>query len=226
MTHDAPTPAPLDTPVLAALTGPHAHLAEVHGGARRYPPRAAPFGAVLPGAEADLLGLLRPGETVTLVGEHAPPPGLTRVVDITVHQMHLRASAPDLPGDDILPLTPADLPDMLDLVRLTRPGPLRPGAFDLGAFWGVRDAGRLVALTGTRFHAPGARELTAVCTHPDARGRGHAARLVAHAARHLQALGETPFLHVYTENRDAARVYARLGFLVARTLPIRAYAHP
>ena len=33
----------LQNPVYAALTGPHAHLAEIRGNARRYPSAVAPF---------------------------------------------------------------------------------------------------------------------------------------------------------------------------------------
>ena len=57
---------PLDNPVLASLTGPHAGLALTRGRAARYPVDVSPFCA-LPGEPdaadwADAAGLLSPGE--------------------------------------------------------------------------------------------------------------------------------------------------------------------
>ena len=48
----------------------------------------------------------------------------------------------------------------------------------LGAFIGVRIDGQLVAMSGERMRAPALTEVSAVCTHPDWRGRGLAGKLM------------------------------------------------
>ena len=62
----------------------------------------------------------------------------------------------------------------------------------------------------------GFTEISAVCTHPDARGRGLAAALTRTVALAVLERGETPFLHVAAGNDGARRVYERLGFRVRR----------
>ena len=50
------------------------------------------------------------------------------------------------------------------------------------------------------------RELSGVCTHPDVRGRGHRA-LSAYVVNRMQERGETPFLHVLSDNEEAIELY-------------------
>lgn len=61
---------PLDNPVRAVLTGPHAHFAEHRGRVLRYPADVAPWGAVPDPTEAadraDAAGLAGPGGAITL----------------------------------------------------------------------------------------------------------------------------------------------------------------
>jgi predicted GNAT family acetyltransferase len=66
-------------------------------------------------------------------------------------------------------------------------------------------------MAGTRMAPPGFREVSAVCTHPDARGRGYAAGLTTLVAERILARGERPFLHHSADN-PARRVYEALGF--------------
>ena len=90
----------------------------------------------------------------------------------------------------------------------------------MGRYWGHVDADdRLLAMAGERLHLTGFTEISAVCTHPDARGRGLAAALTRHVApRAILERGETPFLHVAADNDAALRVYERLGFRRRRTV--------
>ena len=67
-------------------------------------------------------------------------------------------------------------------------------------------------MAGERLHLPGMAEVSAVCTHPDARGRGLAADLSRHVASEIVRRGEVPFLHAYGGNERAIRLYERLGF--------------
>ena len=79
----------------------------------------------------------------------------------------------------IRPLTLDDEPQMAALVALTEPGPWRPRTIELGDYFGVFDGDRLVAMAGERQRLPGFTEVSAVCTHPDARRRGLGAAVTA-----------------------------------------------
>jgi predicted GNAT family acetyltransferase len=115
-------------------------------------------------------------------------------------------------------LTAADVPAMLELAALTEPGPFGQRTIELGAFFGIFDAGRLLSMAGQRLRLPGFIEVSAVCTHPDARGRGYARILMARVMDEIRKSGETPFLHVLSENATAISVYQSLGFVARRTL--------
>ncbi len=69
-----------------------------------------------------------------------------------------------------------------------------------------------MAMAGERMHAGELREISGVCTHPDAQGRGLARRLVLKLIRREMLRGETPFLHVMHDNQGARRLYQRMGF--------------
>jgi predicted GNAT family acetyltransferase len=102
-------------------------------------------------------------------------------------------------------------------VARTRPGPFLARTIELGAYYGVRDGGRLVAMAGERLRPPGWTEISAVCTDERHRGRGLAGRLVRHVAAGIRARGEIPFLHAASANTGAVRLYESLGF--ARRVP-------
>ena len=117
-------------------------------------------------------------------------------------------------------------PAMLALVELTQPGPFRPRTIELGHYFGVFDDGELIAMAGERLQTPEFTEVSAVCTHPSARGRGLAAALSHHVATGILARGQTPILHVAEANVSARRVYERLGFVVRRELEFVAVETP
>ena len=54
-------------------------------------------------------------------------------------------------------------------------------------------------------------EISAVCTHPEFRGRGYAGELTTFLAAQILAAGKTPFLHVKSEN-GAKVLYQKIGF--------------
>lgn len=213
----------LDNPAWASLTGHHAGLAERHGLAARYLPEVAPFVAVAtapddpdPQVWHDLHALLGPGATAVLTGAAiGVPPGWTvleqgqgvQLVDTSV------AAAPD--GEAVrLGLT--DVPEMLDLVARTQPGPFFPRTVELGTYLGIRRDGRLVAMAGERLHPPGWTEISAVCTDAEHRGQGLATRLVRAVAHGIRARGEHPFLHSAASNVNAVRLYESIGFTLRR----------
>lgn len=211
----------LDDPAGAALAGPHSAFARRHGQAVCYDPEVTPFAALPPGADArvwaDLAALLgRDGQAV-VIGDHPVPDGweigwqddVVQLVDAGV----------EVAGEpEAVPLGPADVPEMLDLVALTRPGPFLPRTVEMGTYLGVRRDGRLVAMAGERMHPPGFTEISAVCTDPAYRGQGLARRLISAVAAGVRARGETPFLHAASDNAGAIRLYEAMGFAVRRSI--------
>jgi len=219
---------PLDNPVWHALIGLHAGIALGQSKARHYPRDMAPFSAVAEptaAAYADLAVDLRPGLEIRLFrpAEELAPAGWETLSANPIQQM-IATSASQSPSHPLvesaklLPLGPADAADMLALAEIAKPGPFGPRTGELGHYVGVRDSGeRLIAMAGERFHLPGYVELSAICVHPDARGKGLGAALTLHLARAAFARDEVPFLHVFSNNR-AAGLYACLGFEVRATL--------
>jgi predicted GNAT family acetyltransferase len=213
---------PLDRAAWSALTGRQSHLALVAGGARRYHPAYGVFAAVEDGSNADLAGL---GALVAAHGDVAlleadPPmraPGVAVASqDLGVQMTAERVAAGPAPDFAMVPLTDADGPEMLALATLTRPGPFFERTHQLGAFFGVKLGGRLVAMAGERMKPEGFTEVSGVCTHPDHRGRGYAGALMRRVAGRILERGETPFLHAYASNRAAIALYESLGFTVRR----------
>jgi len=210
---------PLDRPIWNALTTRQSALALTVGRICRFDPSFAPFAASADGSPESLerlVDLVAPGGQAVLQQEHeiAPPPGLVLVRQAeTVQMIAEHAEASPAPFDyDVLSDT--DAPEMLELVRLTQPGPFAELTHQLGRFVGVRHDGRLVAMAGERMKPTGFAEVSGVCTHPDHRGHGYAAGLMSEVMRAIQARGETPFLHAFASNTGAIALYERLGFVI------------
>jgi predicted GNAT family acetyltransferase len=107
------------------------------------------------------------------------------------------------------------------LTELTRPGPFGPRTIELGSYFGCFEGNRLVAMAGERMHAGSLREVSGVCTHPDFQGKGLARRLMMKLIRQELLRGETPFLHVMSENLHARALYERMGFRNYRETIVR-----
>ncbi|ANP52891.1 ribosomal protein S18 acetylase RimI-like enzyme [Streptomyces griseochromogenes] len=206
----------LDNPALASLAGPHARFAERRGRVLRYPVDVSPWLALPaePDADdwADLAALAGPGSEVPLPGFRGQvPPGW----EVTFHVEGVQlvddglATAPDA---EAVRLGPADVPEMLDLVARTQPGPFLPRTIELGTYLGIRREGALIAMAGERLHPPGWTEISAVCTDPAFRGQGLGTRLIRAVAHGIRERGETPFLHTGAHNAGAIRLYESLGF--------------
>ena len=220
-----PTAHPLDRPVLSALAGRQAPLALRRGGAVRFDPAFAMFAAleeVSPRSLADLAHLVAAHGDVALVEADEPPPvpgtavAARGVLTQMVADRPVAEAEPD--GFAIIPLTEADAPEMLALALLTQPGPFFSRTHELGDFIGVKVGGRLAAMAGERMRPDGFTEVSGVCTHPDHRGRGHAAVLTRRVTAAIQARGETAYLHVYAHNAVAIRLYEQLGFSIRREM--------
>jgi predicted GNAT family acetyltransferase len=119
--------------------------------------------------------------------------------------------APD-PAATFVRLGADDVPQMLELVALTQPGPFGPRSIELGEYFGCFSGPRLVAMAGERMRAGTLHEISAVCTHPEFQGRGLGRRLVELLLRRETQRDEVPFLHVMRDNVNAQRMYQRMGF--------------
>ncbi|MEU6666867.1 GNAT family N-acetyltransferase [Streptomyces sp. NPDC046727] len=213
-------PHVLDNPALASLTGPHAHFAERRGRVLRYPVDVSPWLALPeePDARdwADLAALAGPGAEVPLPGFRGEVPEgweITLRIEGVQFVDDGLAAAPD---PEAVRLGPADVPEMLDLVARTQPGPFLPRTVELGTYLGIRRDGALIAMAGERLHPPGWTEISAVCTDPAFRGEGLATRLILAVAHGIRERDETPFLHTSAENAGAIRLYEALGFRLRR----------
>jgi ribosomal protein S18 acetylase RimI-like enzyme len=211
----------LDHPARAALTGPHAHFAERHGRILRYPVDVTPWLALPeePDARdwADLAALAGPGSEVPLLGYRGRVPDDWEITFRMPGVQYVDAGLAAAPDPEAFPLGPADVPEMLDLVARTRPGPFLPRTIELGDYLGIRRGGVLVAMAGERLRPPGWTEISAVCTDPVVRGEGLATRLILAVAHGIRERGETPFLHTGADNTGAIRLYESLGFRLRRT---------
>lgn len=212
---------PLDRPVWSTLSTRQRDLALGDDRALRFDPRYNVFGAAADGSPENLaaLGELIPADGTLWVVEaqpFTPPPGVTVVKAAVCAQMVAERPRPgdaDFAYED---LTEADAPQMLALATLTEPGPFFEATHRLGAFVGIKQDGRLVAMAGERMRPEGYTEVSGVCTHPDHRGQGHAGRLMQVVAGRIVGRGETPFLHSYASNTGAIRLYESLGFAIRR----------
>ena len=147
-------------------------------------------------------------------------PGWEFVVGAPLVQMVCHKPAPFAAsnGHAVLELGSAESPEMLELTALTKPGPFGTRTHELGAYFGIRDGGKLVAMAGERLKVPGSTEISAVCTHPEHTGKSYARLLMSEIIDRIRAKGETPFLHVRQDNTRAIAVYESLGFQTRKLL--------
>jgi ribosomal protein S18 acetylase RimI-like enzyme len=222
-------PHPLDRPIRSALTTRHAALAVGGPRACRYRADISPFAAMSDdSAESGsaLAGLMDPEMSAFLVGVggRPVPEGTVERHRTTALQMLGTAIKPASKTFPVLELTDADAPEMLALATLTKPGVYASNSHRFGGYIGIRDNGRLVAMAGQRLQAPGFTEVSAVCTHPDHRGRGYGSFLLLTVAERIRERGETPFLHAYVDNVNAIRLYEMLGFTVRAEVVVQELA--
>jgi ribosomal protein S18 acetylase RimI-like enzyme len=207
----------LDNPVWASLTGPHQRFAERHGQAVRYKPEVSPFLAI-PSARAwpDVAALTGPGAVVVVAGAGRPPADWEVLEELQGVQL-VEAGVTAAPAVEAVRLTAADVPEMLDLVARTQPGPFLKRTIELGTYLGIRREGNLVAMAGERLHPPGWTEISAVCTDDEYRGQGLATTLVRALIQGIHSRGEQALLHAAATNTSAIRLYEKMGFRVRAT---------
>jgi ribosomal protein S18 acetylase RimI-like enzyme len=207
----------LDRPVWSSLSTSHAAFAIGGDRARRFQPDIGPLAGARddePESLAALAALVPAGGSLLLlqVDPIVLPPGTVATTTAPGVQMVLDRLADEAADERIMPLANGDRPAMLELATLTKPGPFATRTPVLGEFFGIQEQGQLIAMAGARMKHDGYVEVSGVCSHPSARGRGLARSLSAHVARRLVAQGIVPYLHAYAANTAAIQLYESLGF--------------
>lgn len=212
------TPAhPLDNVIWSALASQQRALATGDDLARRFPADTAPFGAMAELSDAAFASMTRitvPDDIVALftLVKVAPPAQFVVEREAPINLMIGPATRRDIDTTGMITLSADDVPDMMALVDLTQPGPFAAKTYRLGTYLGIRLDGKLIAMAGERLHLDGYTEVSAVCVHPDYRGRGLPAALIGAITNGIVARGETPILHVFESNHAASALYKKLGF--------------
>jgi len=218
-------PHPLDHPVWFALITRQRELAQGGARARRFPPDIAPFADIVDMSVesfAALGALMSQSDFVVLFTPDpvTAPADFKTLLAKTGEQMIGTPAQSSSGAAGIVTLGADDVPAMLELTKLTNPGPFAARTRELGTFLGIKIDGRLVAMTGERMKPGQYTEITAVCVHPDYRGRGYAQILLGAVARQITARGEIPFLHVFSDNTSAIALYRRQGMEIRRRLHV------
>jgi ribosomal protein S18 acetylase RimI-like enzyme len=214
---------PLDHPIWFSLITRQIELAEGGARARRYPPAIAPFADIVdvsPQSFAALGALMSQSDLAVLFTPDpvTPPAEFKILLAETGEQMIGTPAESSIRGVEIVTLGADDAAAMVELTELTKPGPFTLRTHELGTFLGIRIDGQLVAMAGERMKPANYTEMTAVCVHPDHRGRGYAQVLLAAVSRQIAARGEIPFLHVFSSNHSAIALYRRQGMEIRRRL--------
>jgi ribosomal protein S18 acetylase RimI-like enzyme len=214
--------AELDNPFWHSLHGRHAALALRAGDVVRYPPEFAPFlGVANAGGDVGdaLASLVASGESVYLLGVAPKMPGGWRLEAFDdLAQMACTEPMPVPDGPEAIELSEAHRDDVLALTGLVYPHYFRRRTMEMGRYFGIYQDRRLAAIVGERLGMDTLQEISAVCTHPDFNGRGHARRLLALLSNDNLERGRLPFLHVSHANRRAKRLYEQMGYRLRRDI--------
>ena len=213
---------PLNNPVWHALNSGNTNLAFGNEKVKYFDSKVSPF-VGLEENSADnfkiLANTLTTNKPVGFISdiELDTPKGWKLIRYVKCLQMVYNAEKRfDLGNNQLQPLADVHIPQMLELTKLTKPGPFDERTIDFGNYFGVFEAGQLVAMGGQRLHPKPYQEISAICTHPDYLGKGYASQILKFNINRILNEEGIPFLHVRHDNHRAIQVYERLGF-VTRT---------
>lgn len=218
--------SPWDNIFWHALSGTQAHLACGTDTIRRVLPGYSAMIAMADPQRPDWAAIrpfCEPGERMYCSGWQGVVPADWELLADT-HMCLMRWAGAEPASDEALSavaLGATQLPQVLDLVAATRPGPFGPRTIEMGEYYGVLEEGRLLAMAGERLHAGCLREVSGVCTDPAIQGRGLARRLMNLVIGRQLQRGQTPFLHVASSNVRARGLYESMGFRVEREVALR-----
>jgi len=209
---------PPDNPVWQALCSYQSHFNIGGSMLKIFPQNVSPFAGMEHWDERDLPLLLQhlPANrpfSVMIARQVQLPEDLEIVFTCPLYQMCGIKPAPFFnPGLNIRSLGYEDVNQMLELTNKTKPGPFLEKTIDMGRYYGIFENGKLISMAGERLRLDGFIEISAICTDPEHLGKGYASALTSLLARNIYAAGDTPFLHVKTDNLRAIDVYRRAGF--------------
>ena len=193
----SPDDARLHNPAYAALSGAHSRFAQRSGQALRYAADMAPFLALPSEASRtdwrDAINLVPSGTVAATIHDGSPLPEALQVTDTFELVQMIGEDARGAHDPEAVTLGWADVPEMLELVRMTDPGPFLERTIELGKYVGIRRDRALVAMAGERLRFDGWTEISAVCTAPLYRGHGLASRLVSTLVADIQDRSERVF---------------------------------
>jgi predicted GNAT family acetyltransferase len=186
-----------------------------------------PFAAVADNGQeslADLAELLAPDEQIYLFG--AQPAAMKDLLvgsPLHCYQMLGPLCLPVETGGEEMEMSRMGTEDASAMVALTMlafPGFFRERTHEMGAYYGIRVDGELVAMAGERLCLPKLREISAVVTHPEHTGKGYARKLMSYLLRQHARAGFKSFLHVNVRNSRAIALYERMGFETVRSIAL------
>ncbi|HEY0895960.1 MAG TPA: GNAT family N-acetyltransferase [Sphingobacteriaceae bacterium] len=207
----------LDNPIYHALTTGNEPISNGDGSVRFLDPEIGAFAGLENNSVDQLL------ELYDLVGDSVPvvlftpreigiPDRWKIVLSKPLMQMVWQGGPTCGYDPAVVPLTGANVPEMLDLTMRTKPGPFLSRTIEFGHYEGIFRDGRLVSMAGQRLHPSPFAEISAVCTDPAYLGKGFAGILIRNQICRMTAAGSIPFLHVLPENASARSLYQKLGF--------------
>ncbi len=208
----------LDNPIYHALCTAHQTYAKGNDDVNYYIEDVAPFAGLKDNSVANLAMLHDISEPESTFVVFTPtayqiPEGWKLLTQIDMFQMvYSHAHAPEEVMGKFDDLHDEHVEEMIELVKLTQPGPFKSRTIDLGNYTGVFDGQKLVSMAGHRFHPEPYIEISAVCTHPAHLGNGYAYRLLREQIKRILVKSQIPFLHVRNDNVGAVKLYEKLGF--------------
>lgn len=213
----------LYNPVYNALITRDQHLGNCIGKVAYFDENVSPFAGFQDEYEngfADLHHLLPAGRKIVyaIPTETTIPPDWEKIVHMPGLQFVYQGPLVDGEFPSIIPLNEKYIPQMMELTKLTKPGPFGTRTIDFGFYHGVFENDKLVAMAGQRMHVANYTEISAVCTHPDHTGKSYAYALLKQQLQLIQGQGKQAFLHVRADNQRAIALYERLGFVQSRPM--------
>jgi hypothetical protein len=208
----------LDNPVWNALISGNKNLSKGNDQVKYFPANVAPFvGLSQYGPdELQLLSKAIHGKrTLAVISlKEVEIPGPWNVIEhMKVLQMvYNHQNPPGIAPAKLSHLKKHNVPQMIALTKMTRPGPFFERTIEFGNYEGIFKDDQLIAMAGQRLHANQYEEISAVCVHHDYVGKGYASQLIINQIHRIKAELSVPFLHVKEDNTKAIRLYKNLGF--------------
>ncbi len=214
---------PLDNLIWNSLTSNHRHLGIIGEKAAIYDPQVSLLVGLKENtneAWSELAELVPPGVPKAI--GFKPPKNhqdWTLVREANANQMIIEKPI-TFKEMQFETLTASDVPQMMELMKLTEAAPFEQRTIAMGKYIGYKVDGKLVAMGGERAHPVGFVEISAIGTHPDFRRRGIGTAITGTLTNDIIERGEVPFLHVWAGNEPAFKCYKRLGYVTRIIAPV------